>query len=264
MHLSGLYIYPIKSARGIAVQTAQVDARGLQYDRRWMVVDDKGNFLTQRKLPRMALIHVDLRTNSLAVNAEGMRELTIPLQAPETKKVQVHVWDDTLDALDAGDEASVWFGKMLGFECRLVQMPDEGSRFVNPKYAPPKSLMSFADAFPVLLTTEASLDDLNARLQEPVPMNRFRPNVVIRGSSAYEEDSWQRLRVGAVSFLVAKPCARCTVPTVDQDTGKNGKEPIRTLQSYRTIDSKVYFGQNLVHENRGVLKIGDPVSRTSR
>lgn len=264
MHLSGLYIYPIKSARGISLQSAQLDPRGLQFDRRWMVVDDQGQFLTQRKVPRMALIHVSLGRDCVAVGAGGMSELTIPLQTKGTETVRVRIWDDSLDAFDAGADAGSWFSKFLGFRCRLVQMPEEESRFANPKYAPQNSPVSFVDAYPVLLMTEASVDDLNGRLQEPVPMNRFRPNVVISGSPAYEEDSWQRVKIGSVSFLVAKPCVRCAVPTVDQNTGVSGKEPIRTLRTYRTFDSKLCFGQNLVHESQGVLTIGDTVSVASR
>jgi uncharacterized protein YcbX len=178
--------------------------------------------------------------------------------------IRVQIFDDSLDALDAGAEAATWFSKLLGFRCKLVQMPEEESRFANPKYAPQNSPVSFVDAYPVLLMTEASVDDLNGRLQEPVPMNRFRPNVVISGSAAYEEDTWHSVKIGSVSFLVAKPCVRCAVPTVDQDTGDSGKEPIRTLSTYRTFDSKVCFGQNLVHENQGVLRIGDTVSGVAR
>jgi hypothetical protein len=229
-----------------------------------MVVDDQGHFLTQRKLPRMALIHIDLREDCIAISAESMSELTIPLHTKGAETVRVRIWDDSLDALDAGTDAGSWFSKFLGFRCGLVQMPEKEARFANPKYALQNSPVSFVDAYPVLLMTEASVDDLNGRLQQPVPMNRFRPNVVISGSAAYEEDTWQRVKIGSVSFLVAKPCVRCAVPTVDQNTGVVGKEPIRTLQTYRTFDSKLCFGQNLVHESQGVLRIGDTVSVTSR
>ena len=264
LHLTEINIYPIKSARGISLPSAQLDDRGLELDRRWMVVDKKGTFLTQRTLPRMALIHVELRGDHLAVRAQGISELSIPLREPGSKMLPVQVWNDSLDAVDVGEDAAAWFTQTLGLSCRLVRMPEHASRFVNPKYAPEKSPVTFADAFPLLLMSRASLDDLNSRLEEPVPMNRFRPNVVVEGSPAYEEDTWRSLRIGHVSFLVAKPCERCAIPTVDQDTGERGKEPIRTLSTYRTQNSKVYFGQNLIHEGRGILKVGDDAQAITR
>lgn len=264
LRLSEINIYPIKSARGISVPSAKLDDRGLEFDRRWMVVDENGHFLTQRILPKMAIIGVSLQSDHLSVGARGMQNLTIPLVSPSTKAVRVQIWSDSLDALDVGEEAASWFTEVLGLSCRLVQMPGQGVRSVNPKYAPPDTPVSFADAFPVLLISTASLADLNARLAEPVPMNRFRPNIVIDGSGAYEEDSWKCVRVGSVLFSVVKPCSRCTVPTVNQDTGESGKEPLRTLSTYRVRDSNVYFGQNLIHENRGILNVGDAAFPTAR
>lgn len=224
-----------------------------------MVVDEQGHFLTQRTLPKMALINVALKENNLSISSRGLSELCIPVRTSSVEMLRVQVWNDSFDAIDVGPDAASWFTELLGVRCRLVQMPETPSRFVNGKYAPVNSPVSFADAFPLLLMTEKSLEDLNERLAEPVPMNRFRPNIVVDGATAFEEDGWRSLQIGSVNFRAAKPCERCTVPTVDQDTGETGKEPIRTLSTYRTRDSKVYFGQNLIHEGRGILRVGDVV-----
>ena len=257
LRISELHIYPVKSARGISLHSAQLDDRGIEFDRRWMVVDENGRFLTQRTMPRMALINVDLRSDHLSLRARGVQELAIPLRSTSTKTLRVQIWSDSLEALDSGDDAAAWFTDLLGVVSRLVRMPEQGVRDVNPTYAPPHTPVSFADAFPVLLISQMSLDDLNSRLSEPVPMNRFRPNLVIEGGVAYQEDSWHNVSIGSVRFRVAKPCERCMIPTVNQDTGEGGKEPIHTLSTYRARDSKIYFGQNLIHENRGILNVGD-------
>ena len=256
LHLTEINIYPIKSARGISLPSAQLDDLGLELDRRWMVVDERGHFLTQRTLPTMALITVALNEDHLTISSRGLSEL-IPLRTSAVEMLRVQVWNDSLDAIDVGRDASSWFTELLGARCRVVQMPENPSRFVGSKYAPANTPVTFADAFPLLLMSEKSLEDLNARLAEPVPMNRFRPNLVIDGTSAFEEDAWHTLQIGSVSFRVAKPCARCTVPNVDQDIGQSGKEPIRTLSTYRTRDSNIYFGQNLIHDARGTLNVGD-------
>lgn len=260
--LSGLYIYPIKSAGGISLTAGQLDDRGLQHDRRWMVVDEQNTFLTQRKFPRMALISVELAAERLVVHAPSMHDLGVPfrLQNPET--LRVRVWDDVVEAHSAGRDASSWFSQFLGFPCKLVSMTDNALRVVNPKHG--QAQVSFADAFPLLLISEASLNDLNGRLETPVPMNRFRPNLVVRGCAPYEEDQWQEIRIGAISIQIAKPCSRCTVPTVDQSTGIKGKEPIRTLTTYRSRDGKIHFGQNVLHLGKGTIIVGDHIEIISR
>jgi uncharacterized protein len=260
--LSELHIYPIKSARGISLASARVDIRGLEHDRRWMVVDEHGKFLTQRSMPRMALVRVELGSSQLTVKAEGMSDLLLPLRPLSGHKLRVHVWDDSLDALDTGQEAALWFTEMLSRQCRLVYMPDQTQRTVNPKYTSQGTLVSFADAFPFLLISQASLNELNSRLAAPVLMDRFRPNLVLDGCDAYEEDTWASLRIGSIIFRVAKACSRCTVPTVDQETGVRASEPILTLGTYRTIGGKIYFGQNLTHETEGILTVGDEVRAT--
>lgn len=219
LRLSELHIYPIKSARGISLSAARVDLRGLEHDRRWMVVDEQGKFLTQRSIPRMALIHVELGLSHLVVKAESMNDLLLPLRPEPATMLRVLVWKDYVNAIDTGEEAAAWFTEMLSRPCRLVYMPDTTERIANPKYAPRKAQVSFVDAFPFMLLSQASLNELNSRLARPVPMNRFRPNLVIEGCRAYEEDLWANLRIGDVGFEVAKPCERCTIPTVDQETG---------------------------------------------
>lgn len=227
-----------------------------------MVVDEQGHFLTQRSIPCMALIHVGLSLSHLVVKAEGMNDLLLPLRPESADTLRVLVWEDYVDALDLGEEAASWFTKMLSRPCRLVFMPDDAGRLVNPNYAQQKTVMSFADAFPFLLISQESLDDLNSRLAEPVPMNRFRPNLVLEGCSAYEEDTWATVTIGNVRFRVAKPCSRCAVPTVNQENGIRSSEPILTLSTYRTIGGKVYFGQNLTHDVQGLLTVGDEVHVT--
>jgi uncharacterized protein len=227
-----------------------------------MVVDQQGNFLTQRSIPRMALIRVKLTSQNLIVESDGMKQLSLPLSPSHGESVHVHVWDDSFDAMDAGPQAATWFTEMLSRPCRLVYMPEQTERLVNPKYSAQKTIVGFADAFPFMLISQASLDELNSRLAESVPMNRFRPNIVLTGCDAYDEDTWTAVRIGSLNFQVAKPCSRCTVPTVNQETGIRASEPMLTLSSYRTVDNKVYFGQNLTHESRGILTIGDEVHAT--
>jgi uncharacterized protein YcbX len=262
--LSELNIYPIKSAKGVPLTSARVVERGLEHDRRWMVVDDGNRFLTQRTHPRMALMEVQVRSHNLAVSAPGMAELAVPFELKNPELLQVRVWDDLVEAESVGSDASAWLSRFLGIPCKLVHMPDHSARSVNPRYAEGRVPVSFADAFPFLLISESSLSDLNARLEQPVPMNRFRPSLVVKGCRPFEEDEWNEFQIGPVTFTIAKPCSRCTVPTVDQSTGIRGKEPIRTLETFRSREGKVLFGQNVVHRGSGVLAVGDPVHLGSR
>ena len=260
MIVSEINIYPIKSAKGIPLSSAMVEEQGLQYDRRWMLVGNNGLFLTQRKIPRMALMDVRVKPDSLLVNAPGMNELIIPFEVKKSDSMMVTVWDDTVQAFTISGEIDEWFSRFLDYPCKLVQMRKESTRPVEQKYAIQNDQVSFADSFPLHLISEASLQDLNSRLETPVPMNRFRPNLVIRGCKSYEEDTWRVIKIGSVKFHVVKACARCTIPTVDQATAAQGKEPIQTLRQYRTVDGKVLFGQNLIHESNGMLHVGDEVA----
>jgi uncharacterized protein YcbX len=259
MVLSEINVYPIKSTKGIPLQTAFVERRGIQYDRRWMVVDDSGIFLSQRDYPRLALVSITIKNDALAVSAFGMPPLDIPMKPSSKTAIKVQVHDDVTEGISAGEEARKWFSDYLGVSCRVVFMSDDILRPVNPDYGDEGDIVSFADAFPLLLISEPTLDDLNSRLAVSVPMNRFRPNIVIKGCKAYDEDSWKKIRVGEMIFDVVKPCARCITPTIDQATGIQGKEPLATLSKYRNAGGKVLFGQNIIPENKGTLRVGDAV-----
>jgi uncharacterized protein YcbX len=259
MLLSQLNVYPIKSARGVSLETSDVDERGLRLDRRWMLVDEWGRFISQRRSPRMALIGVRIEADHLVVDAPGMPPLEVPFRPPEGELCLAGVWDDLVEALTVGEEADRWFGGFLGARCRLVYLPDESVRQVDPGYSERGDQVGLADAFPFLLISEASLAELNARLERPVPMDRFRPNLVVRGCKPFAEDGWGLVRMASITFRVVKPCSRCTITTVNQQTGVTGKEPLRTLAGFRKVGTKVLFGQNLIHDNLGTLRAGDPV-----
>jgi uncharacterized protein YcbX len=255
--LSDLRLYPIKSCGGIAVDEGEVDERGLRHDRRWMLVDETGSFMSQRKLPRMALIKVRLESDGLVVDAPGMSSLQMPFRPPDGKPTLARVWNDLVEAQTVDDDS--WFSEFLEVSCKLVYLPDESVRPVDPAYAEPGDRVSLADGFPFLLISEASLADLNARLEQPLPMDRFRPNLVVGGCEPFAEDGWRGVRIGRLTFRVVKPCARCTITTVDQESATKGKEPLRTLARFRRAGNKVLFGQNLIHDETGTLRIGDPV-----
>ena len=259
MYLSGLYVYPIKSAAGIAVKEWEIDRRGLRHDRRWMLVDESGCFMSQRRFARMALIRVRIEPDCLIVDAPGMPSLELPLRPPAGRLVLARVWDDLVESLTVGDGEDRWFSRFLDVSCRLVYLPEESVRPVDPTYGRPGDQVGLADAFPFLLISEASLAGLNARLEQPVPMDRFRPSLVVKGCEPFAEDEWRLVRIGPITFRVVKPCSRCTITTVDQRTADTGKEPLRTLARFRKRDSKVLFGQNLIHDNLGTLRAGDPV-----
>ena len=258
--LSALNLYPLKSAGGIALAAARVDGRGLAGDRRWMVVDSNRRFLTQRTHPRLALVSVKLVADGLTLGAPGMPALALRPPGAGGAAVGVQVWDDVCEARAAGREAAEWISGFLGESCEIVHMPDETHRMVAAEVCVPGSEVSFADAFPFLLLSESSLEDLNRRLDRPVPMDRFRPNLVVRGCAPYAEDGWRRIRIAAIEFHVVQPCIRCATTTVDQATGERGREPLATLATYRRDDAGVLFGQNLVHTATGELRVGDEVT----
>jgi uncharacterized protein YcbX len=259
LRLGGLNVYPIKSAGGIALEQSDIDDFGLRYDRRWMVIDESGEFISQRRHPRMALVRPTIRDGFLQVDAPEMPTLELPLNPLAAVATRVTVWDDACDATWLGEHAGQWFSRFLEVPCSLVHMPPATLRPADPAYAPNGTRVSFADAFPFLLISEASLDDLNHRLTKPLPMNRFRPNLVVTGTEPYEEDGWRTIQIGEVPFRILKPCARCVVTTTDQTTAERGREPLRTLGTYRNVNGKVMFGQNAVHDRPGRLQVGDPV-----
>ena len=263
--LSGLYVYPIKSCGGIALESAELDATGLRHDRRWMLVDANGGFVSQRSAPRMALISVSVEDEHLTVSAPGMPDLEVPFEDEGAERIEVEVWGDAQRGVPAGDAADRWFTEFLNGDYRLVRQPDDDVRPVDSVYAADGDRASFADRFPFLLISEASLEDLNGRLESPLPMNRFRPNLVVRGCGPYAEDGWGEIRVGGTLFRVAEPCRRCAITMTDQETAGRGKEPLRTLATYRRWDGGgVIFGRNLIHASNGTLNVGDPVEVTPR
>lgn len=260
LRVDGLYCYPVKSCGGTSLVTATVGPRGIVGDRQWMVVDETGQFVTQRELHRMALVSPRLDTGRLELTAPGMPLLTVK-PAVRADRVDVSIWSDRCAAIDEGPSAAEWLSAFLGVRCRLVRFPEDATRGVDPEYAGPDDQVGFADGFPFLLASCASLDDLNRRLARALPMNRFRPNIVVSGGDAFQEDRWKRIRIDGITFGVVKPCARCVITTVDQTTGEAAREPLRTLATFRTVAGRgVMFGQNLVHDQSGVLHVGAEVA----
>jgi len=256
--LSGLYRYPVKSMRGAAFDELAVGPLGPVGDRQWMLVDETGRFLTQRQLPRMALMSAELDpADRLVLRAPGGRECQVGDGPGEP--VDVTVWRDTLIAQAVDPAADAWCSDFLERPCRLVRMAPDTVRRVDPNYAAADDRVGFADGFPFLLISQASLDDLNRRIGQTLPMRRFRPNLVVDGCGPYAEDGWRRLRIGDVTFRVAKPCSRCIIPTIDPQTAERAPEPLRTLMTYRRRDNQVFFGQNLLHDSTGLLRLGMPV-----
>jgi uncharacterized protein YcbX len=258
--LAQINIYPVKSLGGFSATSAKVEPRGLQHDRRWMLVDGEGRFLTQRDLPRMALIATAVEQDCLTLRAPGVAPLRVPLQPPCGATETVRVWRSVCQAVWVGDEADQWLREFFGVPCRLVFMPEETRRTVNPDFRAGEGIVSFADGYPLLLLGEESLFDLNSRLEQPVPMNRFRPNLVVSGAAAYAEDGWTKVRIGGATFHGVKLCDRCSLITVDQATGEAaGPEPLKTLAAYRLKDQKVLFGQLLIPDGTGTVQVGDAV-----
>ena len=269
--LSGLHIYPVKSLGGIALPAAAVQHRGLQYDRRWMLVDDQGVFVTQREIPALTGLGTALEPPFLVVFSKKNPALRveIPLEPPvnDLQMLEVQVWDDRCPAAVLPKTVHQWFSDLLGYSLRLVYMPDSTQRPTDGRYAPAGQHVSFSDGFPFLLIGQASLDDLNGRLPHAVPMDRFRPNFIVSGSAPYEEDSWRDFVIGNVLFRGVKPCARCTMTTLDQHTGARGVEPLQTLATYRRAGQKVLFGQNVVwlgEQSSEIVRVGDMVAVRGR
>lgn len=269
MRLDAITIYPVKSLRGVAVHEAVVEPWGLAGDRRWMVVDEQGRYLTQRDLPGMARIAAAPDGDGgvvLSAPDDRAGELRAPKPDADGPTLEVVVWRDRVRAQSAGRDADAWLSDALGRACRLVHMGDPAAaRPVDPTYAGPTDRVSFADGFPLLGVSAASLDDLNARMAQPVPMARFRPNLVVSGGAPWTEDGWRLLRVGGaegVAFRAVKPCARCVIVATDQETGARARdrEPLRTLAGFRRDGrGKVLFGQNLVPDGTGRIAVGDGV-----
>ncbi|MDX1315700.1 MAG: MOSC domain-containing protein [Eudoraea sp.] len=259
--LSELAIYPIKSCAQISLTKATLGPFGLENDRRWMLIDNQGYMLTQRKLSRMCLIQCSVNNQQITLSAPGMQDISA---TPEDTQLKATVWEDNCTALDCGNDVAQWLSQFLDTETRLVYFPATEIRQVDLNYAKQGDITAFSDGFPYLLISQASLDDLNSRLQHPVEMKRFRPNLVIGGCEAFEEDNWKQVRIGDIEFDIVKPCSRCVIPSIDPATSEKSAEPVKTLTSYRKRDNKIFFGQNVIARNNNsqkeaILEVGMPV-----
>lgn len=259
--LSALSIYPVKSCAELPLTHATVEPLGLQYDRRWMVVNAEGTFLTGRNTPALVNVRAVPHSTGLHLSAPGMHALELPLPSPEAPRIDVTVWDDTCSAAHVQAGSDEWLSRYLGLPVRLVYVDAWMERPVEPEYAQPEDRVGFADGYPLLLISEASLAELNQRLAQPVPMSRFRPNLVVSGCEPFAEDRWKRLRIGGAELAVVKPCARCVFITLDTERGRfdEHQEPLRTLSTYRKQGRKVLFGQNILVRAPGELHVGDAV-----
>lgn len=263
--VSALNVYPVKGLKGIALDAARCTERGLENDRRWMVVDLAGEFLTQRAHPKMATVWTEIEGDALTLSAPDMDALEVPADPRDGAGLRVRVWASECDAVAVSAGADAWLSEYLGLACRLVHMPGTTRRMSNPRYAGAGKLVGFADGYACLATSEASLADLNSRLvaksHRALPMNRFRPNIVVAGSRAYDEDRWKEVAIGEAVFRAAKPCGRCQVTTTDQATGEiTGPEPLATLATYRDHpEYGLMFGMNWVMVRTGTIRVGDVV-----
>ena len=264
--VSQLFIYPIKSLAGFEVASAKLTDRGFEHDRRWMLVDSSNVFITQRQYPEMCLLQTAIENDELIVFHKNNPEdqLRLSLQPAPTSTFKVKIWDDECEAQAEGDTAGKWFSNKLSTQCKLVYMPHNTRRKVDDEYVSEYGITNFSDAFPLLIIGQASLDDLNSRLQEPLPINRFRPNIFFEGGSAYDEDIMQEVLIGKIKMLGVKLCARCPITTINQADAHKAKEPLNTLAGYRMKNNKVYFGQNLLHTQIGQVKVGDAIEIVRR
>lgn len=263
IRVTGITVYPIKSTAGIPVDQCAVESQGLAMDRRWMVVDEAGEFLSGREFPMLTQIRSQMESGGLRITAPGMDEMRIPSPAESENPRLVRVWNDECRALGADRAVDDWFSRFLGTHTHLVYMHDSRQRPVDFNYGRPGDRVSFADGFPLLLISEASLEDLNTRLSASVSMRRFRPNIVVGGCGPYEEDDWRAIRIGETRFDSVKSCSRCVFTTIDPDSGEKHPrlEPLRTLGGYRRgPDGGVLFGQNLIPRVLGTLHVGDVVN----
>jgi uncharacterized protein len=262
--VASLHIYPIKSLGGFSVQEARITDRGFAHDRRWMLVDTNGRFITQREVPTMACLHCTMIAEGFRVtDVRDGDHLDMPLCLTEGSTAHAWVFEDAVEVTHSPADLSAWFAEKLGTTCSLVYMPDTTRRATDARYA--TGINSLSDGFPFLFISQASLDDLNARMEMPLPMDRFRPNIVVAGGTAFQEDAWEQIAIGTNRFALVKPCGRCVIPTTNQLTGERSQEPTRTLATYRRRvgtkgQVKVDFGMNAMALGGGIVRVGDLVS----
>ncbi len=259
--LTEINIYPVKSLGGFKVSKGIIEKRGLKHDRRWLLINEQSDFMTQRDYPQMTLLKAEVESENLVLSSKKNPSdkfiLNINSFSPEV--VNVPIWDDRCDANLINKEVDEWLSDHLKTNCRIVYMPESTSREVDKKYAHNNEIVSFADAYPFLIIGQSSLDELNRRMETSLPMNRFRTNFVFTGGDPFEEDTWGKFRMGELIFHAVKPCARCVITTTDQDTAERAHEPLKTLATFRKQDGKVMFGQNLLCESTGIVNIGDEI-----
>ena len=259
--LDQISIYPIKSCAGIDLSASEVLSRGFPLDRRWLLIDEAGQFVSQRTTARLGQIKLSQENNHLIVNYPEQDPLHLDLDVPDGIRRKAKIWHDSVDGVWVNQASDDWFSHVLEQQVHLIHMNADVHRPLIKDHLPQDRTfeVSFADGYPYLLANQASLNDLNSRLETPVPMDRFRANMVVSGFEAFAEDDWKKVRIGEVEFLVVKPCARCQVTTIDQKTGAASKEPLKTLATYRKQDGKVMFGMNLVALGTGSLHLNDPI-----
>lgn len=260
--LTQINIFPVKSLSGISQSESIVEERGLKYDRRWMLVDSENMFITQRLFPKMIFIDVKIENGNLVFHhkRKNIESLRISLKDFPEEKVKVQIWEDFCFAYQYGNEINEWFNQVLEFKCKLVYMPNSAERKTPTKYFPESKNVSFADGYPFLIIGEESLKFLNEKLSNPISMNQFRTNFVFSGGKPHDEDNWKNIKIGNLNFTIVKPCARCVITTIDQQSGNKSKEPLATLNTYRNFDNKIMFGQNVVCHQNGIVKVGDEIS----
>ena len=259
--LGALRIHPVKSGAGIELRERELDRYGLALDRAWMAVDEGGRFLTQRDAGALAALRPALEGDALVLRADGAPPLRLPANGEGGAPCRVAVWRHRGPALDAGDAAAHWLSARLGRTARLVRIPPDHARRVNPDYFPGEAHTAFTDGYPLLVVGEASLRDLERRVGRALDPGRFRANLWLRGAEPYAEDGWRRIRVGEVELALVKPCDRCVITTLDPESGMStGDEPLRTLAGYRRGAEGVLFGWYAVHLGPGRLEVGDPVT----
>ncbi len=268
LKLSEIYIYPVKSLGGIHLDIANITTRGLKNDRRFMLIDENGRFMSQREHPQLAIFQTKIEDNFLKIIHKRTGQiLLINLSSnSQLAPLSVTIWDDETSAIEVSSEASAWFTQALNIPTRLVYMPEESQRKTDVQYAlTGEEITSFSDGYPILIIGQSSLNDLNNRLENPVNINRFRPNFVFTDGEPFEEDNWHEFTVGNIRFFGVKPCARCIMTTIDQETGdKKSKEPLLTLNKYRKAGNKILFGQNVLISQLGTVSVGDDVTVISR
>jgi len=258
--LNNIVIHPVKSLNGIELEEAAIEEKGLRFDRRWMLVNENGGAITQRTFPKLVFVRVRMEDDLLTISDRNISQMPISFNIHEHgEKVEVRVWDDVFMACEIKPELNQWFSDFLEKPVRLMKVPFDSTRVINQKYNTEQQSMGFQDSSPVLITFQESLDDLNGRMQIPVPMHRFRPNLIISGLDPYQEDDISRLQINGVVFKIFKSCSRCIFTTIDQETGQNGAEPLKTLSSYRQKGNDILFGASAYPENDGIIDLNSEV-----